>query len=137
MSPSRAAVVRWLPFVLLVLALGCGMARSFPRIAADKEARLRKLLEERGGRVVKFQSKMDGPQDAKITVAFTDNAWETPDGKKEDSITEQEYYYALKDGKWAFVNGGFQTGFSGPVQGNRKPYLSEEELSEIMARMPQ
>jgi hypothetical protein len=135
MPPSRAAF-RWLPFVLLALALGCGMSRSFPRIAADKEARLRRLLEERGGRVVKFQSKVDGSQ-AKITVAFTDNAYETPDGKKEDSVTEQEYVYALKDGKWAFVTGGFQTGFSGPVQGNRKPYLSAEEVYEIMARMPE
>jgi hypothetical protein len=137
MSPSRTALVRWLPVVLLALAVGCGGSRSFSRIAADKEARLRKLLEERGGRLVKFQSKKDGSQDAKITVAYTDNAYETPDGKKEDSITEQEYCYAVKDGKWAFVSGGWQTGFSGALGGgNRKPYVSDEEVYEIMARMP-
>jgi hypothetical protein len=137
MPPGRAAVVRWLLLLLLVAAPGCGAGRSFSRIAADKEARLRKLLEGRGGRVVKFQSKVDGPQ-AKITVAFTETAYETPDGRKEDSVTEQEYVYGVKGGKWVFVNGGFQTGISGGlVQGNARRYLSTEELWEIMTRMPE
>jgi hypothetical protein len=136
MPPVLHTILRWLPFVLLVTALGCTGGRNFSRIAADKEARLRKLLEERGGRVVKFQSKVDGSQ-AKITVAYTENSYETPDGRKEESVTEQEYVYGLKDGKWAFVTGGFQTSFSGRlVQVNVRPYLSTEELYDLMAQMP-
>jgi len=133
--PGRAAVVRWL-LLLLVAAPGCGAGRSFSRIAADKEARLRKLLEERGGRVVKFQSKVDNGQ-AKIILAYTDSSYETPDGKKEDSISEEEYVYGLKNGKWAFVTSA-ATGFGGRlVQGNARRYLSTEELWEIMTRMPE
>ncbi len=133
MPPGRAAAVRWL--LLLVAAPGCG-GPSFSRIAADKEARLRKLLEERGGRVVKFQPQVDNGQ-AKIILAYTDGSYETPDGKKEDSVSEEEYVYGLKNGKWAFVTSA-ATGFGGRlVQGNVRRYLSTEELWEIVARMPE
>jgi hypothetical protein len=136
MPPGRAVVVRWLLLLLLVAAPGCGAGRSFSRIAADKEARLRKLLEERGGRVVTFQSKVDNGQ-AKIVLAYTHSSYETPDGKKEDSISEGEYVYGLKNGKWVFVTSA-ATGFAGRlVQGNARRYLSTEELWEIMTRMPE
>jgi hypothetical protein len=135
MPPGRAAVC-WLFLLLLVAAPGCGAGRSFSRIAADKEAQLRKLLEERGGRLVKFQSQVDNGQ-AKIILAYTDSCYETLDGKKEDSISEEEYVYGLKNGKWVFVTSA-ATGFGGRlVHGKWRRYLSTEELGEIMTRMPE